>query len=147
MRTLYEQEDYEQLLSEYMPTSHHLMEYARATEEEIAEARALPLGTRAAKLGTPSGTFALLRYGSEVHCVFAPDINSEAELQLSPDDAAHEAVLAHIAAERETVIRPIPDNTDARLEDLCRRWARRRGVDVEEITVVVAARVEGPPQR
>jgi hypothetical protein len=136
VRRLYEEQDYESLLEQYLPTTHHLVEYARATPEEIEAARTLPLGARSCKPSENAGTFALLRHGAKTHCAIG--WTATGEVRASPERVAHEALLVHVAAEKDTPIIAEPPGADGALSDLVDRWARERGVDSEQVTVVVA---------
>jgi hypothetical protein len=135
VNALYKQEDYECLLREYVPTSRHLAERAKASEEQIKCARDLPLGFRSAKCGTRPGAFALLRFRGQYHCVFRDD--GDGALITSPDDMAHEALLVHVAADPST---PLATITDAELDEaasaLLDGWCATRGVDPDEVVVV-----------
>jgi hypothetical protein len=114
VRALYEEQDYESNLSEYIPTSQHLVDRAKATPAEVNAARALPLGSRSARKASPRGTFALLRSSDLLHCVFR-----EGDLQISsPDEVAHEALAPRAAAERGTAALPLPSTSDRILSQI-----------------------------
>ena len=135
MRALYDEQDYESLLSEYIPTSQHLVDRAKATPEELSAARALPLGSRSARQASPHGTFALLRSNDSVYCVFR-----EGEVQTSsPDQVAHEALVARAAAERGAAPLPLPSTSDRILSQIVEEWAQSHGRDPDDVTVVCAS--------
>lgn len=135
VRALYEEEDYESLLSEYIPTSQHLVDRAKATPEEVRAAHALPLGSRSARKASPRGTFALLRSSDSLHCVFR-----EGERQTSsPEQVAHEALVPRAAAERGAAALPLPSTSDRILSQIVEEWAQSHRCDADDVTVVCAS--------
>jgi superfamily II DNA/RNA helicase len=143
VQALYRQEDYEGVLEEFLPTSKHLTELARATEEEKAEARKLPLGSRASKLGSREGVFAFLEVAGNYHCVFR---DADGVLDSSPQDFPHEALLGHAYAERGADSPQTPQTMDRSLSDLVEQWAQVHKVDPDAITVVCAETVAAHPR-
>lgn len=139
VRALYEEQDYERMLREYLPTSNHLVERARAGEDQIERARSLPLGFRSARVGTRAGTFALLRVHGQHHCVFVDD---EGVLSMSPEPCAHEALLAHVMADPTTPIATANESDiDAAVSALVTAWCAARREDPENVVVVCAEAV------
>ena len=135
VRALYEEQDYESLLSEYIPTSQHLVDRAKATPAEVTAARALPLGSRSARKASPRGTFALLRYSDLLHCVFREGNRQTS----SPDQVAHEALAPRAAAERGTAALPLPSTSDQTLSQIVEEWAKSHRCDADDVTVVCAS--------
>jgi superfamily II DNA or RNA helicase len=140
VRALYEEEDYERLLLEYMPTSVHLAVRAKADAADEKKAWALKLGARAVIEGKNPGLFALLRWREQVFCVF----ENASGIRSSPDQVAHESILSSIRVEADTAgLKPVKPGKglDARLSRLVKRWAKDHEGKASDVQVVCAMEI------
>ncbi|MBL8918117.1 MAG: DEAD/DEAH box helicase family protein [Myxococcaceae bacterium] len=135
VRGIYEEEDYEKLLRDYLPTSSHLVHFAKARPEEMSAARNLPTGFRSAKAAAQRNTFVLLRHEGQFHCVTEKNGGTPA-FESSPEHASHEALLPMIAAENGEAAPPEPLEAVTCLGALVRAWAHEKKVDAEDVEVV-----------
>jgi len=133
--------DYEHMAQEYLPTSAWLVDRAKASPDEIEEARALPEGALAAKGGPRAGIFVLLRCGEELHSIFSPADGGE--LEVSPEPVPHETMVQHIRAERDTPQGALPEGLATDVGRVVKRWSTARGVDEEDVSVICAESITG----
>jgi superfamily II DNA or RNA helicase len=136
VNSFYEKQDWERLLAEYVPTSQHLADLAKSSEEERARAMSLPIGARTAKaVQSNGGVFILVRHEDELHCVH----DGGGELEMSPDPYAHEALLPHVRASPATPLEAEPEDALDRLSAALRRWCEHHRLDEESVEMVCGA--------
>lgn len=135
VRGIYEEENYEKLLREYLPTSTHLVHYAKATKEQLDAANALPANFRSVLRGTSAGTFALIKHGEKPYCV-TDALPQTDGIAVSPNEVAHEAIIPLIACDPETVAPPEPAGTAEAVRRLVSAWANRNGVEPDDVEVI-----------
>lgn len=143
MSRLYDREDYEGVLEEYLPVSSWLEDRATATAAEIERALALPMGIQACRISERAGTFALLRTSRGLHGVFLPA--GEGPLEVSPAPIAHEVMMRLIRADRKELAKPSPISHDERIDRILQLWATQFGCQVGDIQVICSETLERTP--
>lgn len=137
VRGIYDEDNYEQLLRDYLPTSSHLVHFAKARPEAMAAARSLPVGFRATKAARTDGTFALVRHQGQLHCL-TDRAHGSAPYEASPEHASHEALLPLVAADANDPAPVEPTDAVVRVGNLVHAWTRASSLDVEDVEVVCA---------
>lgn len=149
MKDFYDQPDYENLkrtFDERLPTSAWFVDRATANEQDIKDARSLPRGALAARMGGEPGTFVLLRDRLELRSVFAPA--GGGPLQVAPDNVTHELVLQRIRAAPDEEGHVITDQMVDDVSNVVERWCHEHKLDAEEVEVIcgeVQMRIDGEP--
>jgi len=128
----------EELNLEIVTTSRHIADLADATNEDIESANRLPLGFESSTLGDESGTFVMLRHGSEIFTGFQ---HEDGMISYAPGSETYEKLLGLIRSEKGDASAKFPDNHLKSVELVIGGICELHGLDKSDIETIFSVTV------